>query len=68
MKKIIFLNLIIATVSMSNVTSGFIEGIYDGKYEDSYNIKETGLSTEINLKNEGVSLGATLKMLSLIHI
>lgn len=62
MKKIIFLNLIIATVSMSNVTSGFIEGIYDGKYEDSYNIKETGLSTEINLKNEGVSLGATLKM------
>ena len=62
MKKVIFLNLLIAAVSMSNVTSGFIEGIYDGKYEDSYNIKETGLSTEINLKNEGVSLGATLKM------
>ena len=50
MKKVIFLNLLIAAVSMSNVTSGFIEGIYDGKYEDSYNIKETGLSTEINLK------------------
>lgn len=62
MKKIIFLNLIIATVSMSNVTTGVIEGIYDGKYEDSYNIKETGLNTEINLKNKGISLGATFKI------
>lgn len=65
MKKVIFLNLIITSISMSNVTTGFVEGVYNGEYDNGYKINEAGLSTEINLKNNGggyVSLGATLKL------
>lgn len=53
MKKVIFLNLIITSISISNVTTGFIEGVYNGEYDNGYKIKEAGLSTEINLKNNG---------------